>query len=876
MLARFLSWTYGTVALVCLQSLVPARSVNAQADSPAANRPAELVFERDVVPILTSLCVHCHGWVHRQGDLDVRSLPLLLKGGKSGPAIVPGSAKRSLLLRKITSGQMPPTGKVKQQLTGKNFIVADVVPTEGDIAILRAWIDTGAFAFYQGGPPTQEQAPDLTEEDRTWWAFRKPERSPLRELTAGLRSTARQDSRRTVRTPVDVFSLAKLQEAGLSFSRTAPPAVLIRRASLDIAGIPPSPEEVDHYLADRAPDRYERLIDRLLASQHYGERWGRHWLDAAGYSEIRGREFGGKTVFLAEGIWRFRDYVIDALNQDLPFDQFLLEQLAGDEQVAWRDAEQFTPEIRRSLIATGFLRLAADFTAPNNNGDLDAAPLRHQVLNDTLQIIGSNLLGLTLQCAQCHSHKFEPISQVDYYRLRGLFTPAFDPQHWVDYVHRYQYQISKQEFALLQVANGKIDTQLAELEQRIASLRKDAKPADLSDETKRQIAQLETRRRQLAAGKKSPGEKIEAVWDVGPPPPQYLLRRGEFTDPGTEVTPGIPAILDNPAKPFMLPQPAPNSPHSGYRTALASWLTDPDHPLTGRVFVNRVWQHYFGRGIVKTESNFGRSGAPPTHPRLLDWLVRDFIDQDWQLKRLHRNIVYSTTYRQDSTAVSAANRARHIDPENQLLWKMPLRQMESEVVRDAMLAVSGILDRTMHGPSVPVTLNDDGLVTIGAVPVYRWSRTKESIYADTLKLAAPSSRFRRSVYLFARRNFHLTELSVFDQPVVQTNCTLRKPSEVVQQALTMLNSETVYVLAGHFAARVTHESNTSASGAIECTFRIALGRFPDPAEHAAAAHFLKQQIALYRQSMPENQSREFALIDLCQMLLNTSEFLYVH
>ncbi|MEE3371403.1 MAG: PSD1 and planctomycete cytochrome C domain-containing protein [Planctomycetota bacterium] len=876
MLARILRWTHGTVALVCLQCLVPARSVNAQADSPTPIRPAQLVFERDIVPILTSLCVHCHGWVHRQGDLDVRSLPLLLKGGKSGPAIVPGFAKGSLLIQKITSGQMPPTGKVKQQLTGKNFIVADVLPTEQDIAILRAWIEAGAFALYQGGPPTEEQAPALTKEDRTWWAFRKPERTPLGKLTDGPRSPDNQESGRTVRTPADIFSLARLREAGLSFSRPAPPAVLIRRASLDIAGIPPSPAEVDHYLADRAPDRYERLIDRLLASQHYGERWGRHWLDAAGYSEIRGREFGGKTVFLAEGIWRFRDYVINALNQDLPFDQFLLEQLAGDEQVAWREAAQFTPEIRRSLIATGFLRLAADFTAPNNNGDLDAAPLRHQVLNDTLQIIGSNLLGLTLQCAQCHSHKFEPLSQVDYYRLRGLFTPAFDPQHWVDYVHRYQYEISPQEFSVLQAANTKLDAQIAELTQQIANLRQDGSPADLSDETTRQIAELESRSRQLTASKRSPGEKIEAVWDVGPPPPQYLLRRGEFTDPGSAVTPGVPAILDSPAKPFVLPQPVPGSHNSGYRTAFARWLTDPAHPLTGRVFVNRVWQHYFGRGIVKTESNFGRSGAFPTHPLLLDWLVRDFVDQGWQLKRLHRNIVYSTTYRQASTTLPADNRARQIDPENQLLWKMPLRQMESELVRDAMLSVSGTLDRTMHGPSVPVTLMDNGLVTIDATPVYRWSRTKESIYADTLKLASPSSRFRRSIYLFARRNFHLTELSVFDQPVVQTNCTKRKPSEVVQQALTMLNSETVYTLASHFAARVTQESDNSTDGSIECAFRIALGRVPEPAEHHAVVRFLEQQIALYRKSMSETQSREFALIDLCQMLLNTSEFLYVH
>ena len=294
------------------------------------------------------------------------------------------------------------------------------------------------------------------------------------------------------------------------------------------------------------------------------------------------------------------------------------------------------------------------------------------------------------------------------------------------------------------------------------------------------------------------------------------------------------------------------------------------------MFVNRVWQHYFGRGIVTTENNFGRSGTLPTHPRLLDWLARDFVDQGWRLKRLHRDILYSTTYRQSSSGVSTANRARLIDPDNQLLWKMPLRQMDSEVVRDAMLTVSGTLNRMMHGPSVPVALTENGLVEIGESKVYRWSRKKESIYADTLRLVSPSSRFRRSVYLFARRNFHLTELSVFDQPVVQTNCTQRKPSEVVQQALTMLNGKTVYTLAGRFAARVTRESNDTASSRIERAFRVALGRFPEQEERHAADNFLKTQAALYGKSVAENRSHALALVDLCQMLLNTSEFLYVH
>ena len=381
---RFDLWKIAATTLVGLNLIASARSVRAEQRPQKSGSTAvivsdrDMVFERDVAPILTSLCVHCHGWVHRQGELDVRSLPLLLKGGKSGPAIVPGSAAKSLLVQKIATRQMPPTGKVKQELTGKNFIVANVAPTEENLATLRAWIDAGAPARYEGGPPTEDQAPALTQEDREWWAFQTPLRPVLPDVPIGAEVspvgqgvTQRYTIARRARTPIDLFAQARLRGAGLSFNVDAPPAVLMRRVWLDVVGLPPSPRQIETYLTDPAPDRYERLTDRLLASAHYGERWGRHWLDAAGYNEIRGREFGGKTTFLAEGIWRYRDYVINAFNEDLPFDRFLIEQLAGDELVAWRGAEHYTPEIRRSLIATGFLfGWPLISRRPNNNGRL--------------------------------------------------------------------------------------------------------------------------------------------------------------------------------------------------------------------------------------------------------------------------------------------------------------------------------------------------------------------------------------------------------------------------------------------------------------------------------------------------------------------------
>ena len=876
--ARRIASRLCAAALVSVHFILSPLLAGAEERPREPNQTRDLLFERDVAPILTSLCVHCHGWVHRKGGLDVRSLPLLLKGGKSGPAIVRGSAEKSLLVQKIANQQMPPTGKVKQELTGKNFIVANVVPTGENLKTIRAWINAGAPARYEGGPPTKDQAPALTNEDRSWWAFQKP----LRPNVPDFCGTDLPPASIRVRTPIDAFVLVKLHDAGLSFNVEAPPAVLMRRAYLDVLGIPPSPQEVDAYLADPAPDKYERLIDRLLASPHYGERWGRHWLDAAGYCEIRGREFGGKTPFLAEGIWRYRDYVIQAFNEDMPFDQFLMEQLAGDELVDWRDAETFTPKMKRSLIATGFLRLAADFTAPNNNGDLDAAPIRHQVINDTIKIVGSNLLGLTLQCAQCHSHKYEPISQLDYYRLRAIFTPAFNAQNWVDYVHRFQYEISPKELAELKARNARIDAQAASLKQQVAHLRGGAEPKPQEDAAKRKIAELESKISKLLAGKRSPGEKIQAVWDVGPPPAQHIFRRGEFTTPGAEVTPGVLAVLDDPEDPFKIPQIKPGRKTSGYRTALARWLTDPAHPLTSRVFVNRVWQHYFSRGIVATSNNFGRSGARPTHPNLLDWLARDFVDQGWQLKRLHRIILTSTTYRQASQIQKVKGVAgvdpHLIDPENRLLWRMPLRRLESEVIRDAMLTVSGTLDRTMQGQSVPVAVSPGGIVEIAEAKVYRWSLEKEAIYADTLKLATPSSRFRRSVYLFARRNYHLTELAVFDQPIVQTNCTQRKPSAVVQQSLAMLNGKSVQGQAGFFAQRVNREAGAAPRARIESAFRIALGRKPLVEETASAEALLESQVDLYLRANPKltgEQAADTALIDLCQMLFNTNEFIYV-
>ena len=892
------------------------------------------LFERDVVPILNAYCVHCHGWVFRKAGLDMRSLPLLLKGGKSGPAIERGSAEHSLLFQKLTSGEMPPTGKIKEELSGKDLIVANVVPTDEHRRIIKTWIDAGAPARYEGGPVTEAEAPPLTDEDRSWWAFQKPLRH---RPPTPVSSSAIEQAWHRVRTAVDAFVLDRLVSQKLTLNRDASPAVLMRRVHFDLTGLPPSPAEVEAYLADSSPVKFQRLIDRLLASPSYGERWSQPWLDAAGYSEIRGRGVGGQTVFFADGIWRYRDYVIQSWNQDKPYNRFLTEQLAGDEMVQWRDAETFTPEMKQMLIATGFLRLASDWTAPNNNGDLDAAPIRHQVLNDTLEILGTNLLGLTLQCAQCHSHKFDPVSQADYYQLRALLTPAFNPQNWLDYVHRFQYEVSPKAHQRIIARNTEIDAEVTEFKKQIDDLRATFEPrarsaklnqipepiradteaalsksedgrdaiqkylveklgpllevksddvtAALDEPARQKITATESQIATLKNEIRSPGGFIQALWDVGPPPTQYIFRRGQFTDPGAEVAAGVIGVLDDPEQPFELPQPGPGEALSGYRTALARWLTRPDSRaagLTARVFVNRVWQNYFGRGIVATPGNFGQSGARPTHPRLLDWLAADFIDNGWQVKRLHRLIVSSSAYQQSSqvpTGAPAGNtEPEQIDPDNHLLWRMPLRRLDAEIIRDAVMTVSGMLDRTPGGLPVPVYSASNGMVEITEANVYRWSLEKESIVRDPLKLETPTSRYRRSVYLFARRNYHLTELAVFDQPLINTNCTARAPSVVVQQALTMLNGKFLQEQAEHFARRITGRVGSDSRERIEDAFRLVLGRGPKENEMESTAAWLEQHGGHYAQAdpkLPAQQRADSALVDLCQMLLNTNEFLYI-
>jgi hypothetical protein len=760
---------------------------------------ATIEFERDVRPLLDRSCVKCHGGAPAQASLDVRSKSSLLKGGISGPAIVSGAAEKSPMFLRVTSGQMPMGGKPL---------------TREEVEIIRAWIDGGAVA---------------TGVELKHWAFVPPVRPVAPKLRAGLRNA------------IDSFVLAQLEKNGLGLSPEADRATLVRRVYFDLTGLPPTPGEVDAFLADRSAKAYEDVVDRLLASPRYGERWARQWLDAAGYAESEG-------VLAADVVrpnaWRYRDYVIRSLNSDKPYDRFVREQLAGDEISEYYKLDKYSPAVVEALEATGFLRMAVDATREDFLPK-DFAEYHWRTFFDTEQIAVSSLLGLTIQCARCHDHKYEPLTQRDYYAVEAVFAGAIRPngkvlpgmsRFVIDAPHEEQERANKINGPLDSLIKALKDLQTARLAQYRNMHPKAEKASDKelretypefahkADDTAAELKAAQTKRIELPA--------IRALTDIdGEPPATHILTRGDPLRPGAVVEPGVPQVLG----PFRAPDIPKGAKSTGRRLAFAEWLTRPDHPLTARVMVNRVWAGHFGRGIVATLDNFGKSGAPPSHPELLDWLATELVRQGWSLKSLHKLIVMSAVYRQSSTARAdgLAN-----DPEDKLLWRMPPRRLEAEAVRDAVLAVAGTLDGKMYGEPVKTDTKDSGEV----VP------------------AGDAKEGRRTVYQTVRRSAPQSLLNAFDAPVMEINCTRRVTSTSATQALALMNGEFVTAQAGHFAGRVRREAGEDEASAARHAFRLALGRAPSGTEMDAMLTFLQKQRSL---------------VDLCQTLLSANEFIYV-
>lgn len=765
--------------------------------------------------------------------------------------------------------------------------------------------------------PENQALPRANPEAKTFSAFRKLAPPSVPAAPAG---------QSAARTPVDAFVITRLAAQGLRLSPEADSLTLLRRASYDLAGLPPTPEEIDAFLADVRPDAYERLIDRLLSSPQFGQRWGRHWLDAAGYSDITGGDNDASIIKLSDGKWKYRDYVVRAFNDDKPYDRFLIEQLAGDELVDWRNAKSFSPETRELLIATGFLRNAADDT---DEKELTTPDILNGILQRTSEVVANNLLGLTLACAKCHDHKYEPIAHEEYYRLLATFTPAFNPSSWVQPKNRGLADISPSEKVEAERHNAEIDRQIAEIktaeaavkrpieerifETRLATLpepiRADVKaalqiPADKRNEVQKYLAEklkaplavppdevnagLTAEQRTTLAdfGRKTAALNqtrrswgtIQAAYDVGPPPETHLLVRGNHETPGAVVEPGFLGVLcgsasaapgDGRASGTLSATCVPLQPAgqtSGRRLALAQWLTDWDAPsggLAARVMVNRVWAHLFGRGIVETSENLGVSGSAATHPELLEWLACHFVAEGRHVKPLIKLLMTSDVYRQASSRATAepegAASAVRIDPANRLLWRMPLRRLEAEIVRDAILAAGGQLDTSLGGPPLPLEVQSDGMVVI-----------------QDKALPTPAAKARRSLYVLARRNYHLSMLNVFDQPAMSTNCPNRQQSAVVLQSLAMLNDAFVLAQADNFAARVQTAAGDAAPQQIGLAFRIALARDPSPRENDWSQQLLSAQAAeLTSAQVPPEQAARKSLAHLCHMLLNSNEFIYV-
>jgi hypothetical protein len=774
--------------------------------------------------------------------------------------------------------------------------------TPGIIALGSAalWLALGCSVAGETPPGSP-----LPGKDRPFWAFQKLAHPPI--------PAVKQTD--LVRGPVDAFLLAKLEAKALSFSPPAEGETLVRRAFLDLIGLPPSPEDVAEFVNDRRPDAYERLLDRLLGSPHFGERWARHWLDVVGYADTVGFDIDATLIIQSEGKWRYRDYVVNAFNKDMPYDAFVREQIAGDEMVDWRRAKAFTPEVRDKLIATGYLRNARDEThEPESNIPL----IYYGVLHNTLDIVGSSLLGLTLQCARCHDHKFDPIGQKEYYQLMAFFTPAYNPNNWravypwkPEVKDRSLPDVSPAEQADIERHNREIVRQALRAGRRLADLRwpyearlleekyarlpepirADTRAAILVPPAKRNEIQkylagkfeqslkvtsaevsgalsaadrqtAEQLGKELAALTKQQRSwgKIQALFDVGPPPATHFLRRGNHESPRGEVQPGLIQVLMDAENPVVIPAPAPPG-SSGRRLALAQWLTQPDSPasaLLARVLVNRLWQHLFGEGLVATPENFGHSGEPPSHPELLEWLAGEFRRQGWQIKPMIKLLMTSTAYRQTSRPLPNPA-AEKMDPGNKLLWKMRLRRLEAEAIRDGILTVSGQFDTSMGGPPVLIKFLPDGMVVI-----------------DESKLPQPTAKNRRSIYLLARRAYNFSLLTVFDQPLVAVNCPRRDVSAVPLQSLAMMNDAVVAEQARHFAGRILRLSGGAREECVRLAFRLALARAPSAAEEGIGLRLLEEQARLFMAAKtPAAEAEEKALVQLCHVLLNTSEFLYV-
>jgi mono/diheme cytochrome c family protein len=696
------------------------------AADPAAASEEHQFFENKIRPILSARCFSCHGGEKTNGELRLDSLQGMLEGGESGPALVPGKPDESLVVSAVSydSLEMPPAGKLP----------------DAEISLLVEWVRRGAV--WPGAVAPKEvrsREMEISASDRQFWSFVPPKRTPV--------PTPSQAGR--AQTPIDLFLQFKQEAAGLSMSGPAPRRVLLRRAAIDLTGLAPTMEEVASFEQDARPDAYERRVDQWLASPRHGERWGRHWLDVVRYAQTDGYERDSEKP----ESWRYRDYVIGSINADKPYDQFLREQLAGDE------LDQVTDE---TLIATGFGRLGVWDDEPD-----DKANAEFEHYDDLVSTVGQSMLGLTIGCARCHDHKFDPIPQRDYYGLVAFFRGVQQNE---------RFDAKKKEF-----------TNLVTL---------------------------------------STGERTLAMREGGPQPAAtHVLVRGDAHTPGAAVEPHFVEVLSPSAESTraVIATRDANATSSGRRRVLAEWVASADHPLTARVMVNRVWHHHFGRGIVATPSDFGKTGSLPTHPELLDWLAMTFSHElGWEMKGLHRLLVESAAYRQSS--VSGSGRGAQVDPGNELVWRQRLHRLDAESMRDGVLLANERINLEMGGRGFFPRLPKEVLAT-QSIPGNGWGESPAS-QAD-----------RRSLYMFVKRTLRVPMLETFDAATPDQSIAARNVTTVAPQALVWLNSdfmeEQSLAMADLLLSRPGDDRERLA-----ILFARALQRLPEPAEENRLLAFL--------------------------------------
>ncbi len=786
---------------------------------------APVDYLRDVKPILTRHCVLCHGAEDPEAGFRADTAQSLREGGDSGISPVALTPGQESVLIQVVRGE-------HEEIRRMPFKKPPL--DDAQIAILQAWVAAGAPA-----PAAEEPGKYIH------WAFVPPGR-------VAPPAVKRAD---WPRNSIDHFILARLEQEQITPSPEANPSALLRRVSLDLTGLPPTGAEIDAFRQDRSPGAYERAVERLLASPHFGERWARPWLDAARYADSN-----GYSIDAPRQIWKYRDWVVAALNRDLPFDQFVIEQLAGDMLP--------TPTIDQK-VATGFNRN----TQLNGEGGIDTEQFRVESVLDRTNTFGTAFLGLTVGCAQCHDHKFDPIKQREYYQLSAFFNNSVDDGHGkatpggllefpderptaesrerdlaemraelTRYLDGRGMAVMKWVQALAAEERAKLKPELRETidvtwDQKTFAQKRAAYGAYKSDDPEfrsrdKELAQLER-------GEAKPPSTL-VMAELPAPRDSFLFINGDFTRHGDKVAPATPAILPP------LKAEKPN------RLDLARWVVDPANPLTARVAINRIWQQYFGRGLVETENDFGSQGSLPTHPELLDWLATELIAQHWSMKALHRMIVLSATYRQSSLARPDLELS---DPTNKLLARQSRLRLDAEIVRDVALTASGLLAGKLGGPPV-FPPQPDGVMTLGQIR-REW------------RASTGEDRYRRGLYTHLWRATPHPAFAVFDAPDGYSACTRRLRSNTPLQALTLLNDQQFVEFAAALAHRVQKEAPGELPAQIDFAFRLCLSREPQPTERQRLVELFQQQFSAAKGDATAR--REEAWLTVARVFLNLDE-----